>query len=61
MSQIKWVSAYEPIPQALEYRVRHTLEHLDDALKTHAKAIAPHNSDCACSTAGTLRCRLCSL
>ena len=34
MSQINWASAYEPIPQALEYRVKHTLEHLDDAPKT---------------------------
>ena len=31
MSQIHWASAYEPIPQALEYRVKHTLEHLEDA------------------------------
>jgi hypothetical protein len=31
MSQIKWTSAYEPIPQALESRVRYTLAHLDDA------------------------------
>jgi hypothetical protein len=31
MDQIKWASAYEPVPQALEYRVRHTLEHLESA------------------------------
>lgn len=37
MSQINWASAYEPIPQALEYRVEHTLEHLDIAPKITRK------------------------
>ena len=37
MSQIKWVSVYDPIPQALEYRVKHTLGHLDDAPKNTRK------------------------
>ena len=34
MSQIKWTSAYEPIPRELDYRVKLTLAHLDDAPKT---------------------------
>lgn len=31
MEQTKWASAFEPVPQALEYRVRHTLAQLGDA------------------------------
>ena len=34
MSQIKWTSAYEPIPQELDCRVKFTLTHLDDTPKT---------------------------
>ena len=33
MSQFNWTSAYERIPQALEYRVKHTLERLEDEKK----------------------------
>ena len=33
MSQIKWTSAYEPIPRELECRVKHTLAQLDDTPK----------------------------
>lgn len=48
MSQIHWASAYEPIPRALEYRVRQTLSQLEGApgvarkrtLRTAALALA---------------------
>jgi len=37
MRQTHWARAYEPIPQALEYRVKHTLAHLDDVPKATRK------------------------